>query len=192
MVDYRPGIHLVPLTLHYFNLHSVLPRSRWQKLRKAMLAKYGLRCQTCGKTKTESRRINCHEVWDYRTHGEPAPAVLTGLSLACWHCHAIEHFGNTEWMVEQGYLTSQAIEDTVQHFCRVNRVDRAEFERHRDAAYAEWERLSAMRWEVSWGAFTEVVGEYYRDEYAAAPVATQIAWDAYVETDHPLADFLRV
>jgi hypothetical protein len=98
-----------------------------------------------------------HEDWEYKTKGESGIASLVGLRLSCWHCHAVEHFGATGKMVLSGELTRQAIEDTVEHFCRINGVGRDEFRSHLAEAKAEWMKLNQMKWTVSWGAFEPLV-----------------------------------
>ena len=70
----------------------------------------------------ESKRVSCHEEWDYDISRSPAIARLVGLKLSCWHCHAVEHFGRTEILGRSGELL-RAVEDTIEHFCRVNGSD---------------------------------------------------------------------
>lgn len=154
---YKPSIRMVPGPLWGMNLRRMLPKSRWQKIRHGLIQERGLRCQTCGKTETESKRIFAHEEWEYETTSSPAVAHLRGLVLSCWHCHAVEHFGATNNMVLSGELTVQAIEDTIEHFCRVNQVGREVFDAHLAEARVEWTRLGKMDWKVDWGAFIALV-----------------------------------
>jgi hypothetical protein len=141
------------------NLRRLLPKSRWQKIRIGLIKESGLRCQTCSSTETESKRIFAHEEWEYETACSPAVAHLRGLVLSCWHCHAVEHFGATGNMVLSGEVTAQAIEDTIEHFCRVNQVGREAFDVHRAEARAKWTRLSKLEWTVDWGSFGALVAE---------------------------------
>ncbi|MGA8498942.1 MAG: hypothetical protein WB764_25890 [Xanthobacteraceae bacterium] len=124
-----------------------------------MIQERGLRCQTCGKTETESKHIFAHEEWEYVTTSSPAVAHLKALVLSCWHCHAVEHFGATQNMVLSGELTAQAIEDTIEHFCRLNQVGRDAFDVHRAEARAGWIGLSKLEWIVDWGSFGSLVAE---------------------------------
>lgn len=123
-------IRMVPGPLWGRNLRKSLPKSQWQKLRKQVIAERGLKCQMCGKIETESKRVFAHEDWDYQSTYSPAVAHLKQLLLSCWHCHAVEHFGATGNMVMSGELTQRAIEDTIDHFCRVNGADREAFYAH--------------------------------------------------------------
>ena len=158
-MSYKLSVRMISRPLWGLNLRRALPVSRWNKIRRAHIAERGLKCQTCGKAGTESKRIFCHEEWYYDTTRDPAVARLTGLVLSCWHCHAVEHFGATGNMVRSGELTPRAIEDTVEHFCRVNGVGREAFAAHGAEARAQWDRLSRLRWEVDWGPFASFVAE---------------------------------
>lgn len=138
----------------------VIPKSRWQKIRQGLIKEHGLHCQTCGKTETESKRIFAHEEWEYVTTSSPALARLVGLKLSCWHCHAVEHFGATiNMVIASGELTERAIQDTIDHFCRLNQVGRDEFNVHFAEAKAEWMRLSKLKWKVDWGTFAPIIAD---------------------------------
>lgn len=159
-MSYNPSVRMVPRPLWGMNLRHKIPKSRWGKIRLGLIQERGLRCQTCGKTETESKHIFAHEEWQYETTCSPAVAHLKGLTLSCWHCHAVEHFGATGNMVLSGELTPRAIEDTIEHFCRVNQVDRDAFRRHGAEARAEWTRLNKLEWVIDWGPFQEEISKY--------------------------------
>ena len=147
----------MPRPLWGVNLRRLLPKSQWQKMRQELIRERGLHCQTCDTIETESKRIFAHEEWEYETTYSPAVAHLKRLVLSCWHCHAVEHFGATGNMVLSGELTPKAIEHTIEHFCRVNRVQRDAFDAHRLEARAEWLLRSKLEWIVDWGAFSALV-----------------------------------
>ncbi len=157
---YKPAIKMVPRPLWDQNLRRAIPASRWTKVRRSLIAERGLNCQTCGKAEAESKRLQAHEDWEYETTCTPAIAHLRRLVLSCWHCHAVEHFGRTHNMVRTGQLSAQGLEDTINHFCRLNQVGRAEFEAHVAEAAAEWARLSELEWSVDWGEFADLVSTY--------------------------------
>jgi hypothetical protein len=71
----------------------------------------------------------------------------------------LEHFGALENMVRSGELTRRAIDETVENFCRVNKVGRDQFNAHFVNAKVEWIRLSRLEWEIDWGAYADVVKE---------------------------------
>ncbi len=161
MMPYRPAVRMVPGPLWQRNLRKgrFIPTSRWDKIKAGVFDQHGLTCQTCGKVETEQKRLNVHEEWEYLTDRRPAIARLTGLKISCWHCHMIEHFGVLENMVRSGELTQQAIDNTVEHFCRVNKVGRDEFNEHLARAKTEWAHLNQLKWEVDWGEYAAVVEE---------------------------------
>ena len=149
----------MPAPLWGVNLRAVLTKTEWRKLREGLIAERGLRCETCGRLEQEGKDIAAHEEWDYDTSNTPAVARLTGIKLSCWHCHAVEHFGATKSMAASGELGAYAVEDTIEHFCRLNGVGRVEFEAHHEDAFAEWSTLNGLQWTMDWGAFASRVAE---------------------------------
>jgi hypothetical protein len=159
---YNPAIRMVPGPLWGLNLRKgrVIPKSQWDKIRTAFFEEHGLTCQTCGETEIDRKRLNVHEEWEYLTTTKKrAVARLAGLKISCWHCHMIEHFGALTNMVAAGELSRQAIDDTIEHFCRVNRVGRPEFDRHLARAKAAWMRHNQLEWAIDWGEFSTLVDE---------------------------------
>lgn len=152
---------MVPSPLWRANLRKgrVIPKSRWVKIRAECFENHGTICQTCGKVETDRKRLSVHEEWEYLTDRKPAVARLVGLKISCWHCHMVEHFGGLGKMVASGELTRRAIDDTTEHFCRVNKVGLDEFKRHLAEAKAEWMRLSQLEWVVDWGEYAALVEE---------------------------------
>lgn len=161
MMPYRLAIRMVPRSLWCVNLRKgrFIPKSRWEKIKGKAFDQRGLTCQTCGKVETERKRLNVHEEWEYLTDRQPALARLTGLKISCWHCHMLEHFGALENMVRTGELTQRAIDETVENFCRVNKVGRDQFNAHLANAKAEWMRLNRLKWEIDWDEYAAVVKE---------------------------------
>lgn len=158
-MSYSPAISPVPAPLWGVNLRAVLTKTGWRKLREGLIAERGLRCETCGQLQQETKDIAAHEEWDYDTSSNPAVAKLTGIKLSCWPCHAVEHFGATKSMAASGEVGAYAVEDTIEHFCRLNGVGKAKFEAHHEAAFAEWARLNGLEWAMDWGAFASRVAE---------------------------------
>lgn len=158
-MSHSPAINPVPAPLWGVNLRAMLTKTEWRKLREGLIAERGLKCETCGRVESESKDIAAHEEWDYDTSATPAIAKLTGIKLSCWHCHAVEHFGATKSMAASGEVGAYAVEDTIEHFCRLNGVGRAEFDAHHEAAFAEWSKLNSLEWNMDWGAFASRVAE---------------------------------
>jgi hypothetical protein len=160
---YNPAVRPIPVPLWGANLRFMLGRYRWGKLRAAIMDHRGLKCESCGKRMRKRRRVYAHEHWSYLFWKHKGVAILEGIGLSCWHCHAVEHFGVTRTLVAQGILGPRAIKETIAKFCQVNRATRADFERHLRKSMAEWNRLSDKKWKVDWGKFGTLIDDaYYR------------------------------
>lgn len=195
-MSYKPSVKMVPGPLWGMNLRGALGKYRWGKLRRSVIQGRGLRCATCGKTETESKRIFAHEDWQYETAADPAVARLIGLKLSCWFCHMVEHFGAVTNMVRSGELTAQAVEDVIAHFCRLNRVGQEEFDTHLAEAKAEWSRLSRLQWKIDWGSFEPTMTEAQQkreerrdrreEEYSEAYEDTALYEWPYLHSGEPM------
>lgn len=56
-------------------------------------------------------------------------------------------------MVKEGALGKEAIEDTIEHFCNVNRTTSDQFWLHLKSATKEWKRLSQFEFQVDFGEY---------------------------------------
>lgn len=148
---YRPHIQLVPLSLWHKNLRWLAPTD-WKRLRSSLLDRHGLVCAMCGKTESEPKRLSAHEEWTYTEKIKTGVAKLAGVSLLCWHCHACEHFGNTQKLTASGTLP-RAVDDTIAHFCRLNNVSEAHFHEHHREAAEDWDRRNRLTWSIDYGPF---------------------------------------
>jgi len=136
-------IELVPMDLWGKNLHSLLPRSRWDRLRGETRRRNGDRCEIC---RTASP-LECDEVWAYDV--DARVARLVRLRMICEACHRAKHFGRTGATSDPSEL-----EDVIAHFCRVNGCDRRTFEVHWETAQDLWrERNRAGGWTVDLGIY---------------------------------------
>jgi hypothetical protein len=140
----------VPAPLWRVNLRHRLSQSEWKKLRASVIAARGPRCETCG---AAPAKLSAHEDWAYDTSVAPAVAKLVDVRLSCWLCHAVEHIGFTYELAHNG--VPHALDAAIAHFCRRNRVGRAEFEAHKDEAFVEWRRRNTLAWQVDWGRFAQ-------------------------------------
>ena len=166
MDHYSPQIQLVPVPLWKQNMRALMSQHNWAKFRKALLECDGLTCRTCGKKEVESRKLSAHEEWQYDEETEPATARITDVALVCWHCHHVEHWGVTKSLVAQGQLMQSAIDDTIAHFCRLNDVERIDFDAHEEQATQDWTRRSARNWRVDYGPFLRwVFATFERDPF---------------------------
>lgn len=134
-------------------MRALLPKSQWTKLRKAVLERQGLQCAVCGERAAESRKLQAHEKWDCDDSSSPSIAHLVTISLVCWYCHAVEHWGVTKTLVAKGQLTEQALTDTIAHFCRVNGATLDDFAKHEEQETRRWQERSSREWRIDYGPF---------------------------------------
>ena len=141
-------IELVPSTSWYDNLRKVLPKSEWDKIRKAAYVNYGHWCGICG---TEGR-LNCHEIWEYddKKHIQK----LKGFIALCDMCHHVKHIGLAGILASEGKLDYEKV---IEHFMKVNNCDRRTFEEHKKRAFDEWRKRSQHEWHVDLGEYEDVI-----------------------------------
>lgn len=143
-------IEMLPTTAWGKNLRALLPRSKWDKLRKSVHEKNGMKCQICGSSDT----LHCHEEWTFDEATEVQK--LVGLSTICSLCHHVAHLGRSKQLTENGSLDINSI---VEHFLRVNGVDLDTFEQHESDALDRFLRLSSISWTQDYGDYAELVEE---------------------------------
>jgi len=142
-------IELVPSTSWYDNLRKMIPRAKWDKLRKGVYAEYRHRCGICG---ADSSRLNCHEIWEYDDHNHEQR--LLGFIAICDLCHHVKHIGLAGILASQGKLDYEKV---VEHFMKVNGCDRRTFEEHKKKAFAQWRERSRYEWKVDLGDYEDLV-----------------------------------
>lgn len=126
-------IELVPKSLWYSNLRSILSPKQWDILRQKCYRSAIHRCQICSKYPVE-----CHEIWEY--NDEKHIQKLVGLIALCPDCHMVKHFGLAQI---QGNS-----EKAIQHIARINGWDidetlyyiRSAFEKYEDRNRFEWKQ----------------------------------------------------
>lgn len=141
-------IELVPSTSWYNNLRKVLPRIKWDKIRKRAYAEYGYKCGICG----AEGRLNCHELWEY--NDEEHSQKLLGFIALCDMCHHVKHIGFAGILATRGELDYMKV---VEHFMKVNNCDEMTFEEHRENAFDKWQRRSQYKWNVDLGKYKDVI-----------------------------------
>ncbi|HEX5159574.1 MAG TPA: HNH endonuclease [Ktedonobacterales bacterium] len=141
----RLTIELVPEPCWYANLRDVLSRATWDKLRREVYRLSGHRCGICG----AGGRLHCHEVWRY----DDAAHIqrLGGFRALCVLCHHVKHIGLAGKLASEGKLDYEAV---IAHFMRVNGCSRADFQRHYEAAFAQWRERSRYAWQTDLGDYT--------------------------------------
>ena len=98
----RLTVELIPRTLFFSNVRTLLPKKYWDSIRKDSYEKAKDKCEICGDTgKNQGYRHNleCHEIWDYNE--EKKVQKLVGLVSLCPKCHQVKHFGRTSAIGKQ-------------------------------------------------------------------------------------------
>jgi hypothetical protein len=166
----RLRVNMVPKPLHGNNLRRALSKSVWSELRRSLIAERGCRCEICGTDIPNQTDVDAHEEWEYDAGKRPASAALVAIRLACPRCHATVHFGLQFGLVHAGKLPASHLEEIEAHFCAVNKVSKAMFDMHVNAAIERWNEFSRRRsWRVEFGSYQQLV-ESSRRPAIVAPV----------------------
>ena len=141
-------IDAIPSPSWGVSLRNKMVRSQWDKLRKQVHERNGLKCQICG----SPEKLHCHELWEF--HDKSGVQQLTGLGTICNMCHHVHHFGRSTQLAAAGHLDLQAV---VAHFLKVNACDEDTFAKHLAKARAVWEKRSQRQWRIDFGEYTSLL-----------------------------------
>jgi hypothetical protein len=143
-------IELVPSTSWYSNLRKKIPKKEWDKIRKQCYADANYRCAICG----VNDRLNCHEIWEYddKEHIQR----LKGFTALCDDCHMIKHIGFAEIQASKGLLDMNKL---IEHFMRVNNVDRNAFDRHHKESFRIWRERSQYQWTTDFAQWSSLISD---------------------------------
>ena len=120
---------MVPVSSWGISLRNKLPRSKWDKLRKEIHEKNGLKCEICESTE----KLHCHEHWEFDK--ATSTQQLAGLGTVCNMCHHVAHLGRSKQLAAEGHLDIKAVVD---HFMKVNACDLKIFKKHEADAVKVW------------------------------------------------------
>lgn len=152
----RLEIEFVPAPLFRKNLRSALSSRGWRKVRAAQLAQHEGHCDVC--KQSIEKRPNLHEEWQYEIEANKGVAKIRDLKFVCFYCHGCEHFGWLENIFARLPSTREDVVSlAIDHYCNVNNVKPADFERDLEAAYSLWRERNKMEWKVDWGQFEPLV-----------------------------------
>lgn len=138
-------IELVPEPCWYSNMRKVMSQEAWDTLRRQVYREYGYRCAICG---AHHVQLHCHERWSYDDVAHVQR--LDGYICLCVMCHHCKHIGLAGILADEGKLDYQAVVD---HFCSVNGCTEADFERHREEAFAQWRERNRYAWRTDLGQY---------------------------------------
>lgn len=130
-------IELVPSSSWFTNLRSVLPKYKWDILRKDCYAKANYKCEICCGV-GNNHPVECHEEWEYDR--ETRTQKLVRLIALCPKCHKVKHIGLAQ-------LNGQG-EACLRHLCKVNGITLEEGRDLIDEAFIVFEERSQIEWNL--------------------------------------------
>jgi len=134
-------IELVPSTVWYTNLRSLLSQPDWDRIRRECYRKAGYLCEVCG-GKGPKWPVECHEIWEF--NDDQKTQTLTGLIALCPDCHGVKHIGLSG---KRGKG-----QEARAHLARVNNWTTQQAQACIRSAFEVWEERSEHEWDVdiSW------------------------------------------
>lgn len=141
-------VDLVPSTCWFTNVRSCVTPKDWERLRRMITRRAGMRCEICGATQDkETRRwLEAHERWVF----DPVQGVqrLARLICLCTDCHTVTHFGLAQisGLEDAAYL----------HLMAVTGMDYAQAQQHVRDAFELWSARSERTWELDLSMLTDV------------------------------------
>lgn len=105
---------LVPDSLWYSNLRSILSKKQWDYIRKIAYAEADGKCMICGR---KVARLEAHEQWTYDLENQTQ--ILSKVIAVCHSCHSVIHIGRTQLMGDE--------DRAIKHFCYVNKCSYADY-----------------------------------------------------------------
>ncbi|WP_423464241.1 DUF5710 domain-containing protein [Promicromonospora sp. MS192] len=164
-------VDLVPATCWFTNVRSCVSPKDWERLRRMITRRAGMRCEICGAAEDRPTRrwLEAHERWVYDdAHGTQ---TLARLICLCTDCHTVTHFGfaQVRGLEEAAYL----------HLMAVTGMNQATAYAHVQDAFALWETRSARTWDLDLSLFTDAGVSVRRPPTASErPAAVQAAFVA--------------
>ena len=154
------SIELVPSTIWHVNIYSHYKKSnqmnKWHELKQYLFETEGNFCWICGK---ENIFLEAHEFWDYDDYKHVQK--LVAVHHLCNLCHKVKHIGL--WLHSpdgDNMLKKQRMkkDDIINHFCEVNNCSSADFRKHDNEAFAQWEERSKFKWKQDLGMYDPKYG----------------------------------
>ncbi|MFJ4774005.1 hypothetical protein ACIP88_33675 [Streptomyces uncialis] len=144
----------------------------WERLRRMITRRAGMRCEACGadEDRQAQRWLEAHERWVY----DDAARIqcLKRLICLCTDCHTVTHYG---------YAQVRGLESKAfAHLTQVTEMDGVSARQHIAAAFALWQRRSAITWKLDLSILTDAgvtlerpPGANARPEVAAATLVAE-------------------
>ena len=140
-------IELVPSSSWENNLRNIVPKTKWDQIRRETYAKFDNKCGICN----ADGKMSCHEIWEY--DDDKHIQKLKGFIALCFSCHIIKHIGMAGILAQNGKLDYRRL---IEHYIKVNGCDLSDFEIHMNSAFVKWKKRSKYNWQLVLSLF-----EYY-------------------------------
>ncbi|MEU1661536.1 DUF5710 domain-containing protein [Streptomyces griseofuscus] len=140
-------VDLVPSSCWFTNVRSCVTPKDWERLRRMITRRAGMRCEACGATEDRQteRWLEAHERWVY--DDATRTQHLKRLICLCTDCHTATHYG---------YAQVRGLESKAfAHLTKVTKMDGVTARRHIDTAFALWRRRSAHAWTLDLSILTD-------------------------------------
>ena len=144
----RLEIELIPESTWHISLANLLSRPIWDTLRREVYSKASYICEICYATDC---RVNCHEVWAW--NDKTSVQTLKKLVCLCDDCHYIIHWGGTVQQVHEGKLSGDTLGRLTDHFCKVNKCTKKDFERYKVLIGNRQQKRAGKKYKVDFGKF---------------------------------------
>jgi len=139
MTYLRLSIEPIPASSRMASLAKLLPRARWNRIRRAVYGSAAHRCRICG----NEGWLHCHEVWQYNQ--QTGYQWLRGFQALCEDCHDTKHILFARDSRNRAKL--------LRHFITVNRLTSQQAEEYLKAAHRLQQRLNQSDWIVNFGDY---------------------------------------
>lgn len=130
---------MVPEECWGCSLYHLLPKDKWDVVRKDACKRAGYRCRICG----AQGRLEAHEKWSYDE--ERRLQKLEDVLALCHACHEVKHISRTQLMGRGAQAMT--------HFMQINGCTQAEFHQALGEAnekYLQRNKIEGWTTDVSW------------------------------------------
>ena len=142
-------VELIPKTVFFSNVRTVLPKKYWDVIRKESYARANHKCEICynkGKDQGFNHDLECHEIWDF--NNETRVQKLVSVTSLCPICHQVKHFGRTSAIGKQAQAFKQL--ETVNGWSHKQCLD------HLKEIMIEWLDRSKYKWRLDLSILNEL------------------------------------
>lgn len=139
MQKWKLDFEMVPEECWGYSLYHILPKEKWDIVRKDAYRRAGYQCRICG----AKGKLEAHEKWSYDE--QKALQKLEDVLALCHACHEVKHVSRTQ-LVGRGM-------DAMEHFMRVNGCSQSDFHAalgDANAAYLRRNKIEGWTTDVSW------------------------------------------